>query len=230
MADTKRRRVLAACAGALAALAGCSGDGGTTDGGDDGSAEPTDGASPSSPTTTDGGDADGPRLGDTVSFPDSYAMTATLTTSGGTVEMSGRFHRGDMYWQFEQQDQQIEWYIVENEAYTVVGEQCFTGSVQSGLDREDVDPDAFAEGASANPTVEPAGRDTIDGEAVLVYEVSADAAGETLTYYVLADSGYLRRIESPSMQWDFSDWGAADPVQPPDADCQPMPGIETPGG
>ena len=239
---TRRQVVLACASGAAAALAGCSGDQ-STPGGTDGGA-PTDGSGDGPTATEDaGGGTDGsgsgtettggsetdsgaPELGDTVVFPDSFAMTATVSTGGQTFEMSGRFDGEDLYWEFEQGGQVIEWYLVGERSYVVTGGQCFSGSLQQGISREDVDPGTFAEGASANPAVEPVGTDTIDGEEVLVYEVSGSGAagGETLTYYVLADSGYPRRIESESMQWDFHSWGEVEPVEAPEMDCRTMPG------
>lgn len=240
---TRRQVVLACASGAAAALAGCSGDQDTPGGTNDGA--PTDGSgdgpsgtedagggtdgSGSRTEATDGGGTDtgdAPQLGDTVVFPDSFAMTATVSTGGQTFEMSGRFDGEDLYWEFEQGGQVIEWYLVGENSYVVTGGQCFSGSLQQGINREDVDPGALSEGASANPAVEPVGTDTIDGEEVLVYEVSGSspAGGETLTYYVLADSGYPRRIESESMQWDFHSWGEVEPVEAPEMDCRTMPG------
>jgi hypothetical protein len=234
MDTTTRRQFLCACAsGAVAALAGCSGDGDDgTDGADgtdgpDGS-EPTEDGSTGTPVDGTSGDGSSALLGETASFPDSYALTATTSASGETIELSGRVHQGNMYWEFQRQGQQMEWYVVDGESYFVTGGQCFRGGMmQQGLDREAVDPDRFAEQADAYPDVEPAGRDTIDGEEVLVYEVSAGGttgSERTVTYYVLADSGYPRRIEADSIRMDFSSWGEADPVEPPDANCQQMPG------
>lgn len=256
-----RRAVLLACAtGATATLAGCGGGQGTPGGTDgDGGAGPTTDGSDSnrgtdsgeedsgdsgsgSETATDedsegesGGSTGGaPQLGESVTFPDSFGMTATVTRGGQTVEMSGRFDRENLYWELNQQGQRVEWYLVDDTSYFVAEGRCFQGSLQSELSRDDIDPEGFSEEASANPAIEPAGTDTIEGEEVLVYEVSADAAteyDETLTYYILADSGYLRRIESPSMQWDFHSWGDVEPVEEPDMDCQTMPsGNPTPPG
>jgi hypothetical protein len=67
----------------------------------------------------------------------------------------------------------------------------------------------------------------------VLHEVTASdatATSETVTYYVLADSGYPRRIESESMQWDFHSWGAVDPIQEPEGNCRSMPGGTTASG
>jgi hypothetical protein len=172
----------------------------------------------------------GPQLGDIIRFSDSYAMTTTVSENGQRIEMSGRFFEGDVYWEFQQDGQQIAWYLIGDDGYVVMQGQCFSGTNQS-FGREDVDPDGFSADASANPTIEPVGTETIDGEEVLVYELSPQGAAdpsETLTYYVLADSGYLRRITSETIQWDFHSWGAVEPIQKPEGDCQPIPGDGAP--
>lgn len=209
---------------------GGSGSGGSG-GGDDPVTDSSDSDGGEAATDSDGDSGasggDMPALGDAAEFPDSFAMTATVTTEGQTVELSGRYYQGDIYWELEQQGQRIEWYLVGDSSYFVTGGQCFSGSIQQGISRDDVDPGRFPEEATANPGVSPAGRDTVDGDEVLVYEVTATGAGgsgETLTYYVLPDSGYLRRIESESMQWDFTSWGNVDPVEEPEQDCQSLPG------
>ena len=226
MVRPTRREVLLCASGALATLAGCGGgDGVGEDGsaGDDGSGDGDATQASGDEQAAAGGTA--PAFGETVSFPDSYAMTATLSAEGQTMEMAGRFHGGDVYWEIDQQGQQMEWYLVDGNSYVVTGGQCFTGTSQMAVGAEEAHPDQFPENAQAHPNVEPAGRETIDGEDVLVYEVSGAGEGsETVTYYVLADSGYPRRIESESMQWDFHSWGEVNPIEAPSGDCQEMPG------
>jgi hypothetical protein len=211
----------------VATLAGCGG--GDGDGGEDGSAGDDgsgDGDAGQSTAEAQGAAGDtAPALGESVSFPESYAMTATMSADGQTMEMAGRFHGGDVYWEIDQQGQQMEWYLVDGASYVVTGGQCFTGSTQMAVGAEQAHPDQFPENAQAHPNVEPAGTETIEGDEVLVYEISAaDGGSETLTYYVLADSGYPRRIESESMQWDFHSWGEVDPIEAPEGNCQEMPG------
>ncbi|WP_367175237.1 hypothetical protein [Haloarcula rubripromontorii] len=216
------------CLGVIA-LAGCSSD--QTSGSDatesGGGAEPT--PEPAATTATDkstvGGTEDkSTQFGQVARFPESYTMTATMQSEGRTVEMTGRFYQGDTYWSFNQQGQQMELYHIGNRTYTVAGGQCFRGTMQQGMDRDEVDPDQFSNRPEENPDITPAGRDTIDGEAVLVYEISQSGSQEPVTYYILADSGYPRRIEAGSMQWDFHSWGSVDPIQKPEGDCQSMPG------
>ena len=229
MHQLPRRQLLGAMCSGLTVLAGCSSDQNSgsdaTESG--GGAEPT--AGPAETTTTDkstisGNDDRSTQFGEVTRFPESYAMKATVQSEGRTIEMSGRFNQGDMYWSFDQQGQQMEMYRIGNSTYTVAGGQCFQGTMQQGMDRDEVDPGRFSDQPEENPDITPVGRDTIDGEEVLVYEISQGGSQEPVTYYILAESGYPRRIEAESMRWDFHSWGSVEPIQKPEADCQSMPG------
>lgn len=228
MQKLHRRQLLGVVCSGMAVLAGCSSD--QNDGSDGtesgGGAEPTPGATEAADSdgSTDGNDDTSNQFGRVAQFPDSYAMTGTMRSEGRTVEMTGRFYQGDMYWSFDQQGQQMEMYHIGNDTYTVAGGQCIRGSMQQGMDREAVDPGRFSDRPQQNPDITPVGRDTIDGEEVLVYEISQGNSQEPVTYYILADSGYPRRIEAESMQWDFHSWGEIEPIQKPEGDCQSMPG------
>jgi hypothetical protein len=211
-------------------VAGCSGDqdsgaAETENNGGGAEATPETASTAVTETPMNGGtDGQSPQFGQAARFPDSYAMTMTMQSDGQTMEMSGRVYQGDMYWSFDQQGQQMKMYHIGNSTYTVAGGQCFQGTMQQGMDRDEVDPSDFSDRAQENPELTPVGRDTIDGEDVLVYELSQDEAQEPVTYYILADSGYPRRIEAESIQWDFHSWGSVEPIQQPEGDCQSMPG------
>mgnify|MGYP002125597042 CR=1 FL=1 len=229
MQKLPRRHLLGAVCSGMAVLAGCSSDqnSGSDETADGGGAETTPRATEATDTdisTADGDDGRSNRFGQVAQFPDSYAMTATMQSEGRTIEMTGRFYQGDMYWSFDQQGQQMEMYHIGNSTYTVAGGQCLRGSMQRGMDRGEVDPGRFSDQPQRNPDITPVGRDTIDGEEVLVYEISQAGSQEPVTYYILAESGYPRRIEAESMQWDFHSWGSVDPIQKPEGDCQSMPG------
>ncbi|MDS0223555.1 hypothetical protein NDI54_19625 [Haloarcula sp. S1AR25-5A] len=226
---TRRQLLGAVCAGTVV-VAGCSSDqtsssDGTENSGSGAETTPETTSTTATGTSTNGGThGQSPQFGQAARFPDSYAMTMTMESDGRTMEMSGRVYQGDMYWSFDQQGQQMEMYHIGNSTYTVAGGQCFRGTMQQGMDRDEVDPGDFSDRAQANPELTPAGRDTIDGEDVLVYELSQDEGRDPVTYYILADSGYPRRIEAESMQWDFHSWGSVEPIQQPDGNCQSMPG------
>jgi hypothetical protein len=229
MHQLPRRQLLGAVCSGLTVLAGCSSDqnSGSDETESGGGAEPS--AEPGETTGTDTSTVSGAndrsaQFGQVTRFPESYAMTATMQSEGRTVQMTGRFYQGDMYWSFDQQGQQMEMYHVGNSTYTVTGGQCLQGTMQQGMARDEVDPGQFSDQSEENPDITPVGRDTIDGEEVLVYEISQDGSQEPVIYYILADSGYPRRIEAESMRWDFRSWGSVEPIQKPDGDCQSMPG------
>lgn len=237
MKQLPRRQLLGTVCSGIALLAGCSSDQNSgsdeTDSGGGAETTPDSGAATSTDQPADGGTEVGSnQFGQIAQFPDSYAMTATMQADGRTIEMTGRFYQGDMYWSFDQQGQQMEMYHIGNNTYTVAGGQCIRGTMQQGVDREDVDPGRFSERPQENPEITPVGQDTIDGEEVLVYEISQGGTQDPVTYYILADSGYPRRIEAESMRWDFHSWGSVDPIQKPDRDCQSMPdgGMTAEGG
>ncbi|MFC7008201.1 hypothetical protein [Halalkalicoccus salilacus] len=109
----------------------------------------------------------------------------------------------------------MEFYSIGDETYIVQDGGCFltrSGEFE-GTEGEDVDePDMEAhEGAAAaHPELEAVGRDTIDGEEVYVFELSASEAAEhddAVTYYVSVETGYLRRVESEGTAMDFHSWG-----------------------
>jgi len=238
---TRRRVLRAGLVGATVVLAGCSGgDGGDgSDGGDgadgDGTdAPPNDGSDGGEPDATEAPTAEAtepasdddsnavPRLGQAFTAADSYAVEARIESDDRTIEMTGRFSGGNTYWMIEQDGPDVELYLVDDESYIVTEGQCVVGTIDD-VDEDDIDPETVESGPEATPDVEATGRDTIDGETVYVYEVSAAEAEEfeeTVTYYVLADSGYLRRVETASATWDFHSWNDVDPVERPDMDCR----------
>jgi len=207
---------------------GTSGDDGTTDDSSDGGtsddgSETGDDQSGDDTADGDGSEDDGTAgrtFGELTSFPESYAMEATVESQQGTVEMSGRFNQGDLYWEYTVDGQQAEMYFVGEDTFFVFGNQCFEGTQRSPIDREQIDPSEYESGDSSLEGLEPTGTDTIDGDDVLVYETSGDAEVGQVTYYVLEDSGYPRRIETENGEWNFHSWNEADPIEPPDMDCQ----------
>jgi len=237
MNTTGRRRFLVAGAsGAVALLAGCTsgeedgsdgtptdedeGDDGGTETGDNDDADGTETEEPDS----DAGGGDARAIGEAATFPSSYALDITTTSNGQSMDMSGRFHDGDMYLEFQQQGQTMDWYLVEGQTYVVSNGSCLTG-MSEGVNEEQVNPGTHETTATNNPGLTPTGTDTIDGQEVLVYEVSGTGGSDvdTVTYYVLTDSGYPRRIEAGPTTWDMHSWGEVGPVSKPDTNCRSMP-------
>lgn len=232
-----RRHVLVGvgAAGALA-LAGCL-DGGAEDPDDAGAGTGDDGAgttetsmgAETDPTGTEtdvtGADADETleRFQQVVRAEDAFAMSGTFTAENATVDMEGRFDGTNMYLRIEQDGQVFESYRVDGDHYLVSGGRCFTDPQQS-VEPSGVDPENVPERTGELPDVRPVGRTTIDGEAMLVYEFDASeaAAGteQDVTYYVSADTGYLRRVEGEFGVLDYHSWGDVAAISPPDMDCE----------
>jgi hypothetical protein len=231
---SSRRRWLALCGAAvIPGLAGCSGGGGdATEPGTQSGTEAGMGSESGAEESTDGGDSTasdgGQPFSETIRYEESFAMEGTVQNENGEMQMQGRFADGDVYWRIERTDGQVsEMYTVDGEQYFVTDGRCMMGSSSSpGSEAPGVAQ--FEEDTSSQPELVPAGRETIDGEEFLVYEVSPES-GETRTYYVDPETGHPRRIESPSATIDYHSWGDVDPVQAPDMDCQEM-GAMTPSG
>lgn len=214
------------------ALAGCLGaksdsDGASGDPADDGSGD-----------VGEGGAAETTALfGQSARFADSYAYEMQSLETGEPSGWSGRIDGEDSYMRMEDESGVMEFYSIGDETYVVQNGGCFltrSGEFE-GTESEDVDePDVEAhEGAAAaHPELEAIGRDTIDGEEVYVFELSASEAAEhddAVTYYVSVETGYLRRVESEDTAMDFHSWGEVDPIEPPEMECTELGGLDEPG-
>lgn len=249
-----RRRFLAVVGG-MSVLAGCAGDeeggpgnetgsetddeegqaddtaGGSEEDGEDTGGEEGDGEDTGGNGETEGDDDDGnAQFGEITQFADSYAFEGESSEEGETFLWSGRVHEGRSYMRMEENGEVMEMYFVGEETYVVQGGECSVMSSGDfeGLEEEragDLDLEGHEEEAVEHPELEAVGRDTIDGEAVHVFELSADEAAEhdvDVTYYVSVETGYLRRVEYESAVMDFHSWGSVDPIEPPDMECMDM--------
>ncbi len=226
---TRRRVLIGAAVGGTIALAGCM-DGGSGEPDDAGAGsgdDETDTTGTSIGAETDETETDASAATDgfqqAVRYEESFAMTGTMTSDGRTVDIEGRFDGESLYWRFEQDGQVFESYRVGGDQYMVTGGRCFRNPNQD-VDPGAVDPETVPSEAGELPDVTPAGRTTIDGETMLVYEFAADeaaASGEgDVTYYVSAETGYIRRVEGAFGVLDYHSWGSVQPIEPPDMDCQ----------
>jgi hypothetical protein len=222
---TTRRRWVALCGGAaLAGLAGCADDTGGGGGGDEPAGEDDGGDGGDGSAGGDGGDADGggasgdgDAFGDVVQFESSFRMEGYFEQENGPRnEMVGRIDGNDSYWRFETDGEVSEIYSVDGDSYFVSGDQC-TLNAGAGPN-QGFTADQFEEDRSAQAEVTPTGRDTIDGEDVLVYEITSGE--DDVTYYISADTGYPVRVETTNGAFDFSSWGDVEPVGTPDMECQ----------
>lgn len=193
-------------------------DGGDSDGSDDPSGEepPTDGDDDTADGTEDesAGDADGDagdptstRLRDVFRWEDSYVMDFQSPTGSGHWTL----HEGDAHMRWSEDGEVIEGYHIGTEHYTVVGGQCYQTSVdQAAFNVFDIEePAADVEEYYAT------GTDTIDGEAVYVFDVGDGA------YYISRSTGYPLRFEGyeDGTVVTLHSWGNTNPIQPPDMEC-----------
>lgn len=200
---------------------GSTGDGGepgeTTDDGstDDGTGDGTDGGMMST------------SLGDAFGMTQEFAFDAEVEGEQQAT-VSGRFHQGDMYMEFESEEGGGEFYMVGDSQYIVSSGQgedfCMQNPDTTPPGENQVDPGNYESEVSEYSDLTPTDTDTIDGEEVYVYELDPDMTGqsETVTYYVGVDSGYLRRVETAESTVNFHSWNDVDPVEAPDMDCQDM--------
>lgn len=228
-----RRRLLQAIgATGVVALAGCLGAESDSDGA---SADPADDGSGG-----DGGDGAAETsalFGQSARFADSYAYEMRSLETGEPSGWSGRVDGQDSYIRMEDEGGVMEFYSIGDEAYIVQEGGCslvrsggFEGT--EGEDVDEPDMEAHEGAAAAHSELEAVGRDTIDGEEVYVFELSANEAAEhdgSVTYYVSVETGYLRRVESEDTAMDFHSWGEVDPIEPPEMECTEMGGWDDSG-
>ncbi|MCW8173161.1 hypothetical protein D8S78_18695 [Natrialba swarupiae] len=160
-----------------------------------------------------------------VRFENSYAMELSefeMDDAARTVEITGRYYRGDYYQRSIVDGQEVENYHVDGDHYMVTDGMCIEGSGSEGP-IGDVDADETADFEShedltgTHPELEAVGTESIDGEEMTVFEIDD---GEPITYYVSVETGYLRRAEFEDGTMDFHSWGDVDPIETPEMDCQ----------
>ncbi|MFP4628623.1 MAG: hypothetical protein ACLFMX_06515, partial [Halobacteriales archaeon] len=195
--------------------------------------DPTPTDQPEDPTPTadepPGDDPDEQHfLGEWMTWSESYVMEMAFddpeTGDSGTMIM--RIDGDSSHWRVETEEEGVsEMYAIEGDTYIVSDGECLLTSGGNEPSEEfdyGSDPDTYEEEASSYPDLEPAGDDTIDGEAMYVYEVTATETDdfESATYYVSQDSGYLRRVETETGTVDLHSWGSVEPIEPPDMECE----------
>lgn len=251
----RRNFVAAVGAGAVAAIAGCVGDddddddsgpgddsGGlfgdsdddaSFDDSDDAPAETDDDTADDSDEPADDTDDSGsePALGGTdVRFADSFVIEAVFQDEQvGEIQLT-MHQRGEDYYQKMEGVQgmgEMELYHVDGTNYQVFDGQCFKDEMDMETPDFETDMEEDDEFVSALDSG-PDDTGTIDGEPVDIYEIYASDVAhqdEDVTVYVSSSTGYIRRMESPSMTMDFHSWGDVAPISPPDMDCQEMGGM-----
>lgn len=176
-----------------------------------------------SDTTTDGTQLDA-TFGGVFSFVDNFAVDAEFTDpeSGTSGTMTTRYN-GENYYQriaLDGTTETFEIYAIEGDRYVVIdGQSCFRNPGASMTPDTGVESDAETYGEQPDPDVRPTGTTQIDGKRMFVFEVSVEKGGQAVRLYVSEETGYLRRVETEGITLDYYDWGAVDPITPPDLDC-----------
>ncbi|MFW6448702.1 MAG: hypothetical protein ACOC0X_04055 [Halobacteriota archaeon] len=218
---------LIAATGAIP-VAGCTGggdDGGDTQPTDAADPTPTDGAPDPTPTE-DGGSTDDHFLGEWMVWSDAYVMEMDYEDqdTGDAGHMVLRIGGDRSHWYVDSDQQGVsEMYAIDGDMYLVSDGECV---LMPGNDDPtddfgyNVDPETYGEDARNYPDLQPAGTDTIDGEPMYVYEVTAADDAESATYYVSQTTGHLRRVVGEWGTVDLHSWGSVGPIEPPDMECE----------
>lgn len=226
----KRRAVLTTGAGiALAALAGCLEGNGAGD--EDDTTTTGDGPTTAPAAETTDGDSEAVSYGSLYAYDNDYVVEMdfddpdTGQSGSGTV----RYHGDDYHMRFEVDDtgDVFEIYHVEDDDYVVLsGEVCYRNPGPAMTPDADVQSTADAEthGSKPDADLKPTGTTEIDGERVYIYEVTGADVDGTLTLYVSASTGYLRRVEGDWGTATYHSWGETDPITKPDLNCQEVGG------
>lgn len=173
-------------------------------------ATPTATPNASGPTATD--ESAGPLLENLVSSPEEFRYRVETDTEEGTYVQVGRWHGEDHYASIESigdMEQSYEIYRVDGELDTVIGGQCMDMESQQVRNPRNTSQEDY------NLSERPIGTDTIDGEAVYVYEIETGQRIGTVTYYVDTESGYVRKMEFMQTTIEYWDFGSVEPVESP---------------
>lgn len=197
-------------------------DNGTTNSTDNGTDEGTDGDTDDSTDdtdsgddsdSTDGGDENGtedssePTLGEFHQWGDSYIMEYSGPDTTGTAV----FHEGDIHMTGTFEGQEVEFYLVDGDAYSVTNGQCVQIS--------NLNPDQHVPADTPEPDnygdLTPSGTRMHDGQEVYVYDV---AEGEFL---ISVATGYpVQYSTGTDFIVEFHSWGETDPISRPEMQCQ----------
>jgi hypothetical protein len=234
----RRSYLVTGLATCLGGVAGCAGNGdGPSEGG---TATDTDTDTPTAtdtdtPTATD---TDTPTATDEAGESIRYGVLHTHDSdykadidytdpdSDKSWTAAARYHGDDHYVRVmpDDSDDVYEQYVVDDTTYLVVNEEnCFidppSGSGAESASEAESNSDAEVQGNRPDADLRPDGTDEIDGETVYVFKVTGEDVEGTLTLYVSAETGYLRRVKGNWGTADFYSWGDTEPISKPDMEC-----------
>lgn len=145
----------------------------------------------------------------------------------GTIDVEGREHEDDLYLEFVPSEGPVmELYIVDDEQYTVTQGNCYKSLGMAGggysIADDEFQEDGFWE------EKDPVGTELLDGEEMVVYDHEGESPSYDyeLTIYVSCSTRRIHRVdeyvpaENSTTIGYYDNWGGADPVSPPEMDCQ----------
>lgn len=199
-------------------VAGCAGDG--DDGGENGGDNAgEDGDDSGGDATENDGTGDEPTLAENFQWEESFIADVDITSAGErTTSATIRFNSGNVHQTVETEEGTVELYEVDGDTYIIQQGQCFKNPGQDMAASPPVAPQDQDDLDEEFGGLSPAGRDTINGEDVWVYEAEADEA--IVTWYVSTETEYIVRVEFQEATVDYHSWGEVDPIEPPDMECQ----------
>lgn len=179
----------------------------------------------------------------------SYELSVTVGAGEGETTLTGRVDGNNQYVRTEQADAATETYLVDGQGYLVTGDHCIQyeagaggGQPPGGTDSEgsaSVDlrlVERTTIDGRETYRFEPAGdwgtgtRAAGNASATTAPTTDAGEPGATAAtparedsqpaYYVDAETGYLRRVETGTAVIEYGSWGSVRPVTAPDRECQ----------
>lgn len=163
--------------------------------------------------------------------------------------VSGRVHGTDQYMRTEHPDGITETYLVDGTAYVLSDEEeegavvCSEYPAEAPDSRGDHGRPARSVRGQPEPRVELIGTTIMDDRETFVFEslsrppclpepaeeareghakgeaVDRQMAQPGVTYFVDAETGYLRRLQTESVATDYVSWGDVELITPPDMEC-----------
>lgn len=150
---------------------------------------------------------DNPRLRDVLNWESSFAMDIEFEEGSGYAEV----YDEDFYMTWTAEGETIESYRVDNQWYTVMGEECFTQPMEDPDDHL-VDPD---DPIDDDEEYIASGQTEVEGEDVWEFEMDEG------TLYVSVETGYPVRFDADDGEGHviYHSWGEVEPISPPDMEC-----------
>lgn len=182
------------------------------------------GADTGAATRSDLAPGESTRFADALRFERSYGVEmAVRAADGPTTTTIGRFHGRDHYLRHDRDGNVIESALVDGDGYVVDGECVTHPDLTDGIEgpRDGV-AERRRDGVS-DPELTVTGTTSIDDREAYVLALpagSVEGHASDLTYYVDAETRYLRRLETAATVVEYHSWGDVDPIDLAELGCE----------